>query len=113
MGWEDCEQTLLLQCVFCGKAQKAYSTISVRDSQVYSKVKYVVLKAYELVPEAYRQWFQTLRKGMQQPFTDFARELRIQLLIVGARFHKQMIVILFMNWFCTNNLKTLYLKHVT
>lgn len=27
MGWEDYERTLLLQCVFCGKAQKAYSTL--------------------------------------------------------------------------------------
>lgn len=78
MGWEDCERTLLLQCVFCGKAQKAYSTLSVRDSQVYSRVKDVVLKAYELVPEAYRQRFRTLRKGTRQSFTEFARKLRIQ-----------------------------------
>lgn len=78
MGWDDCERKLLLQCVFCGKAQKAYSTLSDRDSQVYTKVKDVVLKAYELVLEAYRQQFQTLRKGMQRSFTEFARELRIQ-----------------------------------
>lgn len=50
----------------------------------------MVLKAYELVPEAYRQRFRTLRKGMQQSFTEFARKLRIHL-IVGALFHKQMI----------------------
>lgn len=63
MGWEDSEQTLLLQCVLCGKAQKAYSTLSVKDSQVYSKFKEVVFKAYELVLES---------------FTEFARELSIQ-----------------------------------
>lgn len=78
MRWEDSEQTLLLQCVFYGKAQRAYSTLTVRDSQIYSKVKETVLKAYELVPEAYRQRFRALRKGAQQTFTEFARELRIQ-----------------------------------
>ena len=48
------ERTLLLQCVLTGRAQLAYASLSVADSQVYNKVKTAVLKAYELVPEAYR-----------------------------------------------------------
>lgn len=64
--------------MFQGKAQKAYSTLSVADSQVYAKVKEVVLKAYELVPEAHRQKIRALCKGAQQSFSELARDLRIQ-----------------------------------
>lgn len=38
MKWPENEQTLILQCVLTGKAQKAYSSLSVRDSQNYHKV---------------------------------------------------------------------------
>ena len=56
-GWsgEDC--ALLLQCVLTGKAQGAYSSLSMADSCSYFKIKSAVLKAYELVPEAYHQRF--------------------------------------------------------
>lgn len=61
MKWPENEQTLLLQCVLTGKAQKAYSSLSVHDSQKYLKGKDAVLKAYELVPEAYWQKFRNMR----------------------------------------------------
>lgn len=95
MKWPDNEQTLLfiafiaccsdfvvhqlIQCVLTGKAQKAYSSLSVHDSQNYFKVKDAVLKAYELVPEAYRQKFRNMRKPAEQTYCEFARDLKIQL----------------------------------
>lgn len=49
--WPDIEQT---QCVPRVKAQKAYSSLSVKDSQNYKKVKETALRACELVPEKFR-----------------------------------------------------------
>ncbi len=77
--WPENEQTLLLQCVLTGKVQKAYSLLSVHDSQKYLKVKDAVLKAYELVPEAYRQKFRNIRKPAEQTYCEFARDLKKQL----------------------------------
>lgn len=73
------EQTLILQCVLTGKAQKAYSLLSVHDKQNYHKVKEVVLKAYELVPEDYRQKFRNMRKPAEQTYCEFVRNVKIQL----------------------------------
>ena len=54
-NWSDAERTLLLQCVLTGKAQEVFSALSVTDGASYQLVKAAVLKAFELVPEAYRQ----------------------------------------------------------
>lgn len=48
---------LLLQCKLFGKAQDAVAALAVEDSLNYELVKAAVLRAYELVPEAYRQKF--------------------------------------------------------
>ena len=48
---------LLLQSKLVGKAKEAYSVPSIEESCQYEVVKVAVLKAYELVPEAYRQKF--------------------------------------------------------
>ena len=45
------DQVVMLQSVFTGRAQEAFSFLSPADSREYSAVKDVVLKAYELVPE--------------------------------------------------------------
>uniref|UniRef100_A0A674MJC2 SCAN box domain-containing protein n=1 Tax=Takifugu rubripes TaxID=31033 RepID=A0A674MJC2_TAKRU len=66
--------TLLLQCVLTGKAQEAFSALSMADSENYNSVKIAVLKAYELVPEAYRQKFRTSRKH-DKTYVEFVREL--------------------------------------
>ncbi len=58
-----------------GKAQEAYSTLSVAESKVYEPVKSVVLKAYELVPEAYHQKFWSWEKLGKQTHTEFATNL--------------------------------------
>lgn len=55
----------MLQCVFTGKAQVAYPALTPVDGMDVLKVKAAaVLKAYELVPEAYRQRFRSWRKGI-------------------------------------------------
>ncbi|XP_060949305.1 uncharacterized protein LOC133026426 [Limanda limanda] len=46
---------LLLQCVFTGKAQDAYASLESGMSLNYDHVKEAVLRAYELMPEEYRQ----------------------------------------------------------
>lgn len=47
------------------------------DGLNYDKVKSAILRAYELVPEAYRQRFRNLRKASNQTHIDFAREKAI------------------------------------
>ena len=65
---------LLLQCKLVGKAQKVCSTLSLEDSLQYDVVKKAILRAYELVPEAYRQRFRSHRKTTNQTFVEFAGE---------------------------------------
>ena len=64
----------MLQAVLTGKAQVAYSSMSAEESASYDKVKQAILKAYELVPEAYRQKFRDLRKIQGQTYMDFAKQ---------------------------------------
>ncbi len=74
-GWPSKEHTLLLQCVLTGRAQEVYSTLSLSDCEHYDIVKAAMLKAHELVPEAYRQKFRTLSRGVNEAHVEFAREL--------------------------------------
>ena len=76
--WSDSERTLLLQCVITGKAQEAYASLTVMESKNYEMVKSTVLRAYELVPEAYRQRFRNLKKKENQTYVDFMREMLVQ-----------------------------------
>ena len=48
--------------------------MSAEESASYDKVKQAILKAYELVPEAYRQKFRDLRKIQGQTYMDFAKQ---------------------------------------
>ena len=73
-GWVDFHCTILLHFVFTGRAQEALSSSSAADSAVYAKVKGVVLKAYELVPEEYRQRFRNWEKR-DGSFLEYARDL--------------------------------------
>lgn len=65
---------LLLQCRLCGKALEVFSTLSLEDSLNYDAVKLAILRAYELVPEAYRQKFRGHKKNSSQTFVEFSRE---------------------------------------
>uniref|UniRef100_A0A8D0D8B5 SCAN box domain-containing protein n=1 Tax=Sander lucioperca TaxID=283035 RepID=A0A8D0D8B5_SANLU len=65
----------MLQCVLTGRAQEAYSSLNTEDSSGYATIKSAVLKAYELVPEAYRQRFRSWEKRSGQTYMEFARDL--------------------------------------
>lgn len=73
-GWADSTRMLMLQCVLTGKAQQAFSALSSTDCGKYSVVKTAVLKAYELVPEAYRLRFRGGRRG-DKSHLEFMRDL--------------------------------------
>ncbi len=62
--------TLLLQCKFVGKAQEVCSALTIEQSLDYDSVKTAVLRAYELVPEAYRQKFRKHVKIPSQTFVE-------------------------------------------
>ena len=74
LEWPQDTWMLLLQSVLVGKAREVYSAMSVEQSSQYDLVKKAVLKAYELVPEAYRQNFRNSRKQDKQTYTEFARD---------------------------------------
>ena len=61
LKWPKEHWTLLLQSVVIGKAREIYTQLSLEQSSDYDKVKEVIFKAYELVPEAYRQKFRNCR----------------------------------------------------
>ena len=64
----------LLQSVLIGKAAEVYLALSLAESSDYDKVKDTILKAYQLVPEAYRQRFRKYKKFENQTYVEFARE---------------------------------------
>ena len=54
---------ILIQIVLGGKAREVYSTMNEEQSSWYDNIiKQSILKAYELVPEAYCQNFWNCRK---------------------------------------------------
>ena len=73
LKWPEEEWTLLLQSSLIGKAREVYSALSIDDSAQYDVVKSAILKAYELVPEAYRQKFRNTTKTDNQTYVEFAR----------------------------------------
>ena len=54
LRWPTDQWPLLLQSVLKGKAQEAYTALPISECVNYDCVKNAILKAYELVPEAYR-----------------------------------------------------------
>ena len=64
---------MLLQSVIIGKAREIYTQLTVEQSSSYDTVKELILKAYELVPEAYRQKFRNCKKENEQTHVEFAR----------------------------------------
>ena len=72
--WPSEIQAMLLQSVLIGKAREVYSALSVEQSADYNLVKREILRAYELVPEAYRQRFRDAKCQDSQTYMEFARE---------------------------------------
>ena len=73
LNWPKDSWVLLLS-VLVGKAQEIYGSLSVEQSSNYEHVKEAILKAYELVPEAYRQKFRNYLKYDSKTHVEFARE---------------------------------------
>ena len=74
LKWLETEWTLLLQSTLVGKAREIYSALSVEESSQYTIVKMAILKACELVPEAYRQKFRSACKEENQTHVEFTHE---------------------------------------
>ena len=53
---------MLLQIVMIGKAHEIYTQLTFKQSSSFDTVKELILKAYELVPDAYRQIFRNCKK---------------------------------------------------
>ena len=68
LKWPKEHWTLLLQSVIIGKAREIYTQLTVELT-----VKELILKAYELVPEAYRQKCRNCKKENEQTHVEFAR----------------------------------------
>ncbi len=73
MKWPVEYWPILLQQSLTGKALRVYTSLSNSDSKSYEVIKREVLKAYDLVSEAYRQQFRKLRKKPDQTHLEFAR----------------------------------------
>ena len=72
LNWPKGHWTLLLQSVVIGKAREIYTQLN-EQSHHYETVKELILKGYELVPEAYRQKFKNCKKDSNQTHVEFAR----------------------------------------
>ena len=68
LKWPEEEWTLLLQSSLVGKAREVYSALSIDNSAQYDVVKSAILKAYEFVPEAYRQKFRNKTNNDNQTY---------------------------------------------
>lgn len=74
LDWPKDMWSVLLHCKLVGKAQEVVSSLSLEESLDYDMLKESILRAYELVPEAYRQRFRSHKKLSGQTFVEFARE---------------------------------------
>ena len=100
----------MLQAVLTGKAQVAYSSMSAEESASYDKVKQAILKAYELVPEAYRQKFRDLRKIQGQTYMDFAKQkerlfeewCKSLFLLLSLPLLLILLLLLLLSYYCKN-----------
>ena len=73
LNWPKEHWTLLLQSVLIGKAREIYTQLGIEQSHHYETVKELILKGYELVPEAYGQKFRNCKKDSNQTHVEFAR----------------------------------------
>ena len=74
MKWPRNVWIITLQSIFTGKAQQAYSSLSLEDTAEYDKVKEAVLRIYSLVPEAYRHKYRNYLKPESLTYVEFVRE---------------------------------------
>ena len=73
-SWPKDKWVALLQGVLTGTARNVFDSLSVEDSLDYDLVKDSILKAYERIPEFYRQQFRSYRKQVNQTYVEFSME---------------------------------------
>lgn len=73
LKWPTDQWTILLSTVLKNKAQTVYANMDTIDGYNYERVKLYILKAYELVPEAYRRSFRSLKKQDSQTYVEYVR----------------------------------------
>ena len=73
LDWPQGKWTILRSTALKGKAQVAYANVELVDKYNYELVKEAILKAYELVPEAYRQNFRSHAKSDSQTWTEYLK----------------------------------------
>ena len=66
--------TILLQNVLKGKTSEVYLALKPEQTSDFQTVKETNLKAYELVPEAYRQKFRNFKTEAHKTHVEFVRE---------------------------------------
>ncbi|XP_059838017.1 uncharacterized protein LOC132400734 [Hypanus sabinus] len=75
--WPRDKWPVLLQSVIKGKAQQDYIALTAMQALDYDTVKIHILKAYELVPEAYRERFRSLKKSVEKTYVEFAYDIAV------------------------------------
>ncbi|VDI05742.1 Hypothetical predicted protein [Mytilus galloprovincialis] len=93
LKWPKPYWTTMLQSVFEGKAAEIYSALPSEKSSDYDTVKQEILKAYELVPEAYRQKFRSYKKLIRKPMWNLLGKKKIYL-INGLLQRKQITILI-------------------
>ena len=74
-GWSENKWAALVSSKLTGKALKAYDALQLHECTDYWVLKTTVLRAYELQPETYRLKFRNLKKGREQSFREYARDV--------------------------------------
>ena len=80
LDWPLNKYTILLQSVLKGKASEVYLAIKPEQTSDYQTVKETILKAYELVPEAYRQKFINFKKEADKPMLNLRERKNVYLI---------------------------------
>ena len=71
MKWEKSDWAILIHTAVFGKAATVIAAMSQENLFDYDEIKSVLLKAFELRPEAYRQKFRIYRENKKQTFVEF------------------------------------------
>ena len=74
LNWPLDKYTILLQSARKGKASETYTALSPDKTSDYQFVKESILKAYQLIPEAYRQKFRNYKKDSDKTYVEFGKE---------------------------------------
>ena len=74
LNWPLDKYTILLQSALKGKASDTYTALSPEQTSAYQFVKESILKAYQLIPEAYRRKFRNYKKENDKTHVEFGRE---------------------------------------